>query len=146
MTEDILKKILLLCDSVPDQLRLITASQFCAKPLNKWSKKEIMGHLVDSAAVNLQRFIRGQIENSPQIYYEQDNWVSVQGYQDYDHEKLITLWESLNRHLVYIITRIPEASLTRTCIMKNGEALTLQFLAEDYLSHLQHHTKQIVTT
>ncbi|WP_158797689.1 DinB family protein [Pedobacter sp. L105] len=143
MIKDILNNISLLCDSFPDQLRTITADQFCTKPLNKWSKKEILGHLVDSANVNIQRFIRGQIEDNPSIYYEQDEWVSVQGYQEYDDEKLITLWESLNRHLAYLVNRIPDTDLSRTCLMKNGEPRSLQYLVEDYLSHLQHHIRQI---
>lgn len=143
MIKDILNNILLLCDSFPGQLRTITAHQFYAKSLNKWSKKEILGHLVDSANINLQRFIRGQVEDNPSIYYEQDEWVSVQGYHEYDDEKLITLWESLNRHLVYVVNRIPHANLSRTCLSKNGEARSLQELAGDYLSHLQHHIRQI---
>lgn len=144
MIATILNDILLICDAVPDQLRTISANEFCAKPLGKWSKKEILGHLIDSAAVNLQRFIRGQLENSPRIYYEQDKWVAVQDYQHDEDARLIILWESLNRHLVHVVSHIPDSDLVKTCTMKDGKTVTLAYLAEDYLSHLKHHLEQIL--
>jgi len=143
ITGDISNTILQLCSSLPAQLRAIPADLFAEKPAGKWSKKEITGHLIDSATVNLQRFIRGQLEDNPQIFYDQDNWVAVQGYQEYDNEELIRLWESLNRHLANILSKIPESDLTRTCLMRNGEAVTLAYLAEDYVFHLNHHIRQI---
>lgn len=145
MIKEAINNILLSCNTFPAQLRSISAIEFNYKPANKWSKKEIVGHLIDSAVVNLQRLIRGQVENSPQIYYDQDNWVAVQRYQEYKDEELIVLWESLNRHLVHVITHIPASDLSRTCLMRNGEALTLQFLADDYYAHLQHHAQQILS-
>lgn len=144
MTEDILIEILSIVESLPTQLKAIPASKFNEKPGNKWSKKEILGHLVDSATVNTQRLIRGQVEDRPQIYYEQDEWVSIQAYQQYNDDSLITLWESLNRHLVHVASNIPEKNLQRTCVMKNGQPVSLAFLIEDYIVHLQHHIKQII--
>jgi hypothetical protein len=144
MIKNILNEILSVCDSFPDQVRAIPDDQFILKPTNKWSKKEVLGHLIDSAAVNIQRFVRGQIEDSPQIWYDQDRWVSVQSYQNQDTLSLITLWESINRQLVYIAAYIPEKDLERKCMMKDGQLVTLQCLIEDYLSHLLHHVKQIL--
>ena len=136
-----LNDILLICDTVPDQLRDISNIDFCAKLSSRWSKQEILGHLTDSASVNIQR----QIEYSPQIYYDQDEWVAIQDYQHYNKAHLIALWELLNRHFVYIANRIPEENLKRTCQMRDGQAVTLRYLIEDYLSHLQHHLQQIMT-
>jgi len=144
MTKDILNEILLICDLLPDQMRAIAHDQFFAKPLSKWSRQEVLGHLIDSAKVNTERFVRGQIENNPQIFYDQDDWVAVQDYQHHDKEHLIVLWESLNRHLVHVATHISEKDMERTCMMRNGQSLTLQFLIEDYLNHLQHHIGQII--
>lgn len=143
MIEDVISTLLGICESLPAQLRAIPIDIFSVKPAGKWSKKETVGHLIDSAAVNLQRFIRGQIEDSPQIYYDQDEWVAIQGYQDYDKERLINLWESLNRHLAHVLSQIPEEHLSRNCVMKNGAAVTLKYLAEDYNFHLQHHIDQL---
>lgn len=145
MIQEAVTNILLSCNTFPAQLRSISPTEFNHKPAGKWSKKEIVGHLIDSATVNLQRFIRGQVENSPQIYYDQDNWVAVQRYQEYNDEELIVLWEALNRHLAHVIAHISETDLQRTCLMRNGEALTLQFLAGDYHAHLQHHAQQILS-
>jgi len=136
-----LNDILLICDTVPHQLRDISNIDFCAKLSSRWSKQEILGHLTDSASVNIQR----QIEYSPQIYYDQDEWVAIQDYQHYNKAHLIALWELLNRHFVYIANRIPEENLNRTCQMRDGQAVTLRYLIEDYLSHLQHHLQQIMT-
>lgn len=144
MIKDILQEISSVIDSLPSQLKAIPVHKFNEKPVGKWSKKEILGHLTDSATVNTQRLIRGQTEDSPQIYYEQDEWVSVQAYQSYKDESLIILWESLNRHFVHIASHIPEKNLLRTCVMKNGQPVSLAFLVEDYLVHLQHHIKQLM--
>jgi hypothetical protein len=144
MTADLQNKLLSLCDSFPNQLRAIPVDKFNVKPPNKWSKKEILGHLIDSATVNLQRFVRGQLEDNPQIYYAQDDWVAIQDYQHCDDVQLIALWESLNRHLVYVISRIAEGNLTKTCQMRNRQDVTLLYLAEDYIVHLEHHIEQIL--
>lgn len=143
MTADVQNKLLAICDFLPDQLRAIPNAQFCAKPGDKWSKKEIVGHLIDSATVNLHRFVRGQLQDNPQIYYAQDDWVAIQDYQNYNAEELIVLWETLNRYLVHVISRISDEKLLRTCQMKDGQTLTLHFLAEDYVLHLEHHIAQI---
>ena len=52
---------------------------------SKWSKIEVLGHLIDSAHNNLRRFICGQYESSPpKIIYEQDFWVRA---NDYEHKQ-----------------------------------------------------------
>ncbi|MGA8263327.1 MAG: DinB family protein, partial [Ignavibacteriaceae bacterium] len=70
----------------------------------KWSKKEILGHLIDSAANNHQRFVRAQFEDKPCVTYEQDSWVSFQKYADEPVENIIGLWINYNKHLAYLIS------------------------------------------
>lgn len=110
----------------------------------KWSKKEILGHLLDSATNNHQRFIRVQFEDSPALWYEQNQWVTLNKYQDYDKVKLISLWEQYNRHLLHVISHIPCIHLNQTCQMKDGSHVTLEFLVVDYLDHMKHHLRQIL--
>lgn len=46
-----------------------------------WSVKEIVGHLIDSASNNLQRFVRLQVSDSlvfPDYSQDNDAWVSIQ--------------------------------------------------------------------
>lgn len=111
----------------------------------KWSKKEILGHLVDSAQNNLQRFVRGQYEHVPHIVYDQDNWVSLQRYQTYNTEELIGLWVALNDHLARTLACMEPANFEKMCNTgKSGEELhSLKFIAEDYVAHLKHHLNQI---
>lgn len=127
----------------------IESAQFDHKPApNKWSKKEILGHLVDSAQNNLQRFVRGQYENTPKIIYYQDDWVRLQRYHDYDREELLQFWTLLNKHVVRTLSVMDSSNYEKQCDTgKPGTELhTLKFLAEDYLSHLKHHLNQIVGT
>lgn len=146
MVIQISTRLLYLCDTIPTKLKAISEAEFYHKPTpDKWSKKEVMGHLIDSAANNLQRFIRGQYEESPVIFYDQNQWVNLQDYQAEDSAAIITLWEVNNRHLARVIAKIPESSLSRMCIGKDGKPLTLAFLIQDYLTHLEHHLDQIFT-
>jgi len=145
MIETSLQQILLLCDSVPDQLRSLTRVELSKKRSEgTWSKKEILGHLCDSAFVNLQRLVRGQVESAPQIFYDQNRWVNVQEYENYNVEDLIRLWHNLNKHFYHIAYSMDENALNSVCLDKDGNKLTLSFLIDDYVSHLQHHLAQII--
>jgi hypothetical protein len=111
----------------------------------RWSRKEILGHLVDSAANNHQRFVRAQLADALVFpAYEQDAWVSRQGYAERRWPELIALWEALNRHLTHVIARIDPAALERPCTIGGQAPVTLRFVAEDYVRHLRHHLGQIL--
>lgn len=110
---------------------------------NKWSKKEILGHLVDSAANNHQRFVRLQLQ--PEISlpgYDQDNWVWLNRYQHEAWSEIIALWSAYNRHLVSVIESLDESALGHVWHSPDGD-VTLEFIATDYVRHLKHHLKQI---
>jgi len=109
---------------------------------SKWSKKEIIGHLADSAQNNIRRFIVAQYEESPKIVYNQDQWVALSGYQQYDTASLIALWQSLNKHMVVILKKISKEMSQRHCQTENLH--TIEWLAEDYIKHLEHHLHQVL--
>lgn len=110
-----------------------------------WSKKEIIGHLIDSAQNNIQRFVRVQYAHQPHIIYQQDTWVAAAGYQQYNRQDLVALWALLNRHICVILTNMPADVYSRQVKLGlNGETqVTVQFLAEDYIVHHLHHIYQI---
>ncbi|HEX6893294.1 MAG TPA: DinB family protein, partial [Chryseolinea sp.] len=87
----------------------IPEKEFTAKPLpNKWSKKEVLGHLIDSAQNNLRRFICGQYETTPpHIIYEQDFWVSANAYGKAKSEHVIQLWQLINNRLCDVLNAMP---------------------------------------
>jgi hypothetical protein len=111
---------------------------------DQWSPKEIVGHLIDSAANNHQRFVRlmesGELTFPP---YAQQNWVQRQAYQDADWTVLLSLWRAYNLHLAHVIRQIPEERLSSLCALGTSEPVTLCFLVEDYLSHLKLHVAQL---
>lgn len=132
--------------SFADYFRTLDEAVVSHRPApGKWSKKEIIGHLVDSAQNNLQRFVRGQYELLPKIVYAQDEWVSLQGYQQYHTPDLVDLWVAINKHLCHVLKSLPADSFQKRVDTGKGTVAvhTLQFLAEDYLVHLRHHLKQI---
>lgn len=111
----------------------------------KWSKKEILGHLIDSASNNHQRFVRAQL--SPEIRlpaYEQAPWVRTQRYQDESWETLVRFWSDYNMHLAHVIAGMAKESLPHRCFIGESEPVTLEFLARDYVRHLKHHLEQIL--
>jgi len=116
----------------------------------KWSPREILGHLIDSAANNHQRFVRARWQHDLVFAaYDQDGWVEAQRYQDAPWQELVTLWASYNRHLARVMAAAP-ASLRQTSHTNHsfdgvpaGEPATLQHFMNDYVRHLDHHLRQI---
>lgn len=111
----------------------------------KWSAKEVIGHLVDSAHNNLRRFISGQYETTPpHIWYDQEFWVRQNGYQEMNTAELITLWVLMNERICAVLGNLESADTKLVNTGRNQpQILDLQFVAEDYVAHLKHHLKQI---
>jgi hypothetical protein len=122
----------------------------------KWSRKEIVGHLIDSASNNHQRFVRAQFTDDlicPS--YDQDAWVRVQRYQDAPWSELLTLWALINLHLARVMEAMPalDRSKARTHhnldqvafrTIPSIEPVTLEYFMHDYVVHLEHHLAQIL--
>ena len=110
----------------------------------KWVKKEILGHVIDSAANNHQRFVRAQFANpfvGPE--YDQQAWVPVHRYRDRPWVELVDLWVALNRHVAAVIEAVPAEKLQTACIIGDAEPVSLEWLMRDYLRHLKHHLEQL---
>lgn len=129
-----------------DNLTLQSITDFEVKiDVNKWSKKEILGHLIDSAINNLQRFTEIQYAEKPYKTrpYNQDALVKYNDYQNKNNQNLFDLWLHLNRHILEIIKKQTDKTLAYQLILPNGTLTNLQFLIEDYIEHLFYHVSQI---
>jgi hypothetical protein len=124
-------------------LEHISEDKFNFKPSpTKWSKREILGHLVDSAQNNIRRFIVSQYENEPKITYNQDRWVAISNYRHYPLPDLISLWFLLNKHICHILSAMtPEMTERKSA---SEELHSIKWLAEDYVKHLLHHFHQVL--
>lgn len=131
---------------LPDRIRQIPEADFVSKPHpDKWSKKQILGHLIDSAANNHQRFVRIQYEDVPMIVYDQNKWNSLNHYQEMDSRTVIMMWTIYNQYLLEVIQYIPDESLLKKGNTGLKELVTLDFLIEDYVNHQEHHLQQIIS-
>lgn len=112
-----------------------------------WTRKEILGHLIDSALNNHQRFVRAAIEGSyVGPTYDQGDWVNIHGYRSMSWASLLEHWRLQNVLLGEVIQRVPESRLAAVCQIGENAPVTLRFLIEDYLVHLDYHLRQIVGT
>jgi hypothetical protein len=121
-----------------------------------WSAREVLGHLVDSASNNHQRFVRARFQDDLVFAgYDQDAWVSLQQYQDAPWEDLVLLWRSFNLHLARVMAATPDDERYRSRLRHNLDVLawrpvprdqptTLDYFMNDYVGHLQHHLQQIL--
>ena len=110
----------------------------------KWVRKEILGHLIDSAANNHQRFIRAQYDDAyVGPAYDQLAWVAANGYMQRPWNELVDLWVALNRHLAHVIECARREKLGTTCVIGENEPATLEWVMRDYVRHLRHHLDQI---
>lgn len=140
-----------------DQLLEISEEQ-SARPRaeGKWSPREIIGHLIDSASNNHQRFVRAQFtEDLVFDGYEQEGWVRVQNYQGEKWADLVQLWRLYNQHMLHLISLVPEATRMKlrhkhnlhklaSELMREDEPVTLDWFIRDYLDHMKKHLKQIL--
>ena len=128
------------------ELRAIS-DEAATKPLREgaWSPKQELGHLIDSATNNHVRFVRGSLE--PEFHgpsYDGDGWVALHGYAELPWIALIEFWERYNRFLVDLVARIPEGRLKTPCSIGSSAPVTLGFVIEDYIAHMQHHLDHIL--
>lgn len=136
-----------LCNTIPTLLYSISETDFNFKPQKeKWSKKEILGHLIDSATNNHHRFIRGQFENIPIIIYDQNKWNEFGYYQQMNVNQLIRFWTSYNLQLLEFFKLIPPTNLKKECNTGGQSNVTIEWLLNDYVSHLEHHLQQILSS
>ena len=127
------------------RLKLLEDVTVRQKPSDeRWAIIEVVGHLIDSASNNHQRFVRAQQADSLEFpKYEQNFWVDSQNYRESSWENLVDLWKFYNLHLAHIIRRIPDEKMRNKCTIAPNEPVSLSFLVDDYLVHLKHHLNKI---
>lgn len=153
---DLARKLNSVLESTEEKLRTINEQQSAKKSSpEKWSSKEILGHLIDSSVNNMIRFVNGQFKSDLVFSgYDQNKWVEAQNYQNAEWKFLIDLWKMNNLQLVRLIGSIPDNALKKSTMNHNydqitwkelskNESATLEYLVDDYIGHMKHHLNQI---
>ena len=145
MAPDVAGELLSVVEAASESLRRIGEPEVSLRSApGEWSKKEILGHLVDSAVNNHHRFARAQqVEELTFPAYAQEHWVDSQGYGERPWLELVDLWRLYNRHLAHVINRIPEEQLAVMCVIGPDKPVSLGYVIEDYVVHLRHHLQQL---
>lgn len=138
----------MLQDVVDRELRLlegITEEASSKSDPGKWSKKEELGHLLDSAVNNHVRIVKATLDGAFEgPGYDQMRWVDLTGYREMPWETLVASWRLHNLVLAHLIGRVPEERLEATCVIGANPPATLGFVIEDYVLHMQHHLDHIL--
>ena len=155
--EDFLNDFRQTIETASNQLIQITPEHSqLPRAVGKWSPKEIIGHLIDSASNNHQRFVRAQFTDDLVFSgYEQEGWVRVQNYQGEEWTELVQLWRSYNQHILHLMSRVPEETRMKLRYKHNlhqlaseslseAEPVTLDWFMRDYVDHMKKHLKQIL--
>jgi DinB superfamily len=142
---EVIDALLRVIDDVEPRLRAVSEIDSRTPVLRGgWSRKQVIGHLIDSASNNHLRFVRAMLLDSLEFPgYDQAGNVRVQAVQEADWLLLVSLWASYNRYLAHVIAQLPENKLEMVCRIGAGEPVTLRYLATDYLAHIMHHLRQI---
>ncbi len=144
-------------NTASEQLLKISAEQSqLPRAAGKWSPKEIIGHLIDSASNNHQRFVRAQFSDDLIFAgYEQEGWVRVQDYKGEPWPELVQLWKLYNQHILHLMSLIPEETRLKLRYRHNlhqiasdslseDEPVTLDWFMRDYVEHMKKHLGQIL--
>lgn len=146
--EQVVKELNAIVEEFSAKFSQFSEAELAEKPFpRKWSKKEVIGHLIDSGQNNLRRFIVAQHESvSQKIVYEQNFWDKANNYQQMAGADVIDLWRLVNNQITNVLSGIPKHLYSQTCdTAKDGVQLrTLEWLAKDYIKHLKHHLNQVI--
>ena len=144
--KDIAQQLRSIIAIVEPQLSRMNHDDMGFKPApHLWSKTEILGHLIDSAANNHQRFVRAVNKVAAQFpTYDQNEWVRIQRHNERPWPSLVALWSAYNNHLSHVIGCIPEDAKSSPCNIGSEDPVPLDFVTKDYLRHLRHHLKDIL--
>lgn len=133
---------------VPAQLSALPEETLLDMKPGKWSRKQLLGHLIDSALNNLKRFNEAQFGPEPYTFasYRQNELVVTNHYQNLPLDHLLTLWQALNRQIVHVVSDLPETARHRKVQVKgsDGPPRTLSWLIEDYVGHMEHHLQKLL--
>ena len=157
MSRDFLADLLTTVErAVPALLAVGSARSGVSPAPGKWSPREVIGHLVDSASNNHQRFVRAQLQDDLVFPgYDQEAWVRLQRYAESPWDELVALWAGFNRHIAQVMAAVPDEALKRPrrrhnldelawVAVPSNEPTTLEYFMRDYVGHLRHHLRQVL--
>jgi hypothetical protein len=144
---DLSQRLQTVISEIEPKLRAISETSAAERPGggDGWSRRQELGHLIDSAANNRVRFINAALAGEyTGPSYDGDGWVSLGGYADMNWSDVVSLWAALNRALAIVVSRIPAGRFSAPCHIGAGDPVTLEFVIADYIDHMRNHLTHVL--
>ena len=106
---------------------------------DKWSIKELVGHLIDSERIFAYRALRfARKDETPLPGYEQDDYIRHASFDDYPLGELAAEFESVRRSSLFLFKHLEKEAWARRGVANEAE-VSVRALAYIIAGHESHH-------
>lgn len=142
VNDDVLTELELQADSFPLFLRAIPeAKASFAYAEDKWTIKELVGHVIDTERIMAYRLLRiSRNDTTPLAGFDENHYVTHAHFSDRSLSSLADEFASVRQSNMFLINTLNEEELSRVGVA-NEKPITARALLFILAGHLNHHRR-----